>query len=71
MEFNIEEHNVRIVIVSLSNRIDAFSAPALRERFSTIFDQGVNHLVADFFSRKANTVNTRPDCLIQAIAYIA
>lgn len=47
MDFNIEEHNVRIVIVTLSNRIDAFSAPALRERFNAIFDQGVNHLVID------------------------
>lgn len=43
----ISEKVIRIVVVAPRNRVDAFSAPRLRERLDALADEGVNRFVID------------------------
>lgn len=47
MEITITDHIIRIVVVSPQARIDAFTAPALRETLHQLLDEGVNRFVLD------------------------
>lgn len=47
MDMNITEHVIRIVVVSPRQRIDAFSAPALRARLDQLIENGVIRFVLD------------------------
>ena len=47
MEINVTEHIVRIVVVAPQERIDAVSAPVLRQKLHALMDDGVSNLVID------------------------
>lgn len=47
MELEISEHVVRIAVVRPKDRIDAFTAPALRERLDALVAGGSRHYVID------------------------
>lgn len=47
MDLTITEHIVRTVVVGPQDRIDAFSAPALRAAFDRLFDDGARRFVID------------------------
>ncbi len=47
MNIAIDEHIIRIVVVTLSDRVDAFNAPALRERLDGLLADGVARFVLD------------------------
>lgn len=47
MIFDVSEQVVRIVTVAPRERIDAMSAPELRQQLQTFLDEGVAHLVID------------------------
>lgn len=47
MELTISEYVVRVVIVTPLERIDAVSAPVLRQRLHNLLDEGANKLVID------------------------
>jgi anti-anti-sigma factor len=47
MEIPITEHIIRTIVASPQERIDAFSAPQLRERLDGLFQQGVSRFVID------------------------
>ena len=43
----LEEHNIRVFIISLQEKLDAFAAPALREQIESLFQEGISHFVID------------------------
>ena len=47
MKLVVTEHVIRVVVVAPHERIDAFSAPALRERLETLSGEGVTQFVID------------------------
>ena len=47
MSLSMIEHTIRIVTVTLQERVDTFSAPALREQLHKLIDEGANRLVID------------------------
>ena len=47
MELMITEHIIRIAVVAPRQRIDAFSAPQLREEIDRLFAGGVQRFVLD------------------------
>lgn len=47
MQIAVKEHIIRTVVVSTADRIDAFSAPELRERVGMLLSDGVGRLVID------------------------
>ena len=50
MEINISEHTYRIVVISPVGRLDAFTAPVLREQITKFCDEGVIYFVLDLSS---------------------
>ena len=47
MEIEINEQTTRIVTVAPAGRIDAFSAPQVREQFDQLISEGANNFVVD------------------------
>lgn len=47
MQINVAEHLVRMIVVTPEGRIDAFSAPTLRERLEQFLEEGVSKFVLD------------------------
>lgn len=47
LAINIQEEVTRIVTLTITNRLDAFSAPEFRAQIQTMVGQGVRHLVID------------------------
>ncbi len=47
MNVKVSEYTIRIFIITLHERIDAFSAPALRQQIEELFEQGITNLVID------------------------
>lgn len=47
MEIEVREHMVRVVVVAPVGRVDAFSAPALRERLAAVGTDPVQRVVID------------------------
>lgn len=47
MDLVITEHVIRIVVVAPHQRIDAFSAPELREQVDRLLQSGVHNFVLD------------------------
>jgi anti-sigma B factor antagonist len=47
MDINISEYVVRTHIITLSGRVDAFSAPTLREAQERLLAEGATHFVID------------------------
>jgi anti-anti-sigma factor len=47
MNITINEHIIRIVVVTPQDRIDAFSSPQLRERVNQLLTDGVSMFVID------------------------
>ena len=47
MQINISEHIVRMIVVAPEGRIDAFSAPGLKERLDNFVEEGVSKFVLD------------------------
>jgi anti-anti-sigma factor len=47
MDLTITEHIIRIVVVSPRQRIDAFSAPKLREEVDRLLESGVQRFILD------------------------
>ena len=50
MDMRVQEHLVRIMILSPVGRIDAFSSGELRTRFEALLDSGAAHFVCDLTS---------------------
>lgn len=47
MDIQITEYVVRVQIVKLVGRLDAFNAPELRQRFQALLEAGCNRFVLD------------------------
>jgi anti-anti-sigma factor len=47
MEIEIEERTLRVVILAVSGRIDAFTAPSLREQAEQLAADAIRHIVCD------------------------
>ena len=47
MKLTIREHITRIIVIAPEERVDAFSAAALRSRFDEFLAQGVSQFVVD------------------------
>ncbi len=47
MEITVHNHIVQVAVVSTDSRIDAFSAPKLRERLDALVAEGANRFVVD------------------------
>lgn len=47
MELEVTEHIVRSAVVRVGSRIDAFTAPALRERLDALLEAGTTRFVID------------------------
>lgn len=47
MDLTVDEHLIRAAVIAPKSAIDAFSAPALRERITNLLDSGVTSLVLD------------------------
>lgn len=47
LTMNVQEEVTRIVTITITTRLDAFSAPEFRTQMQTLFAQGVKHLVID------------------------
>lgn len=47
MKIVVTEHVIRIVVLAPEGRIDAFSAPELRKKVDTLFDENVSRFVFD------------------------
>jgi anti-anti-sigma factor len=45
MEITVDEHIVRILVVAPQGRIDAFTAPDLRQRLTALGESGVNFVI--------------------------
>ena len=46
----IQEQNIRVFIITLQEKIDAFAAPALREQIEGLLQTGISHFVIDLTS---------------------
>ena len=47
LTMNVQEEITRIVTITITTRLDAFSAPEFRAQMQALFAQGVRHLVID------------------------
>jgi anti-sigma B factor antagonist len=47
MELEIQEYVLRIVVVAVKERLDAYSAPPLRDQLHSLLDERSRHLVID------------------------
>ncbi|RME11520.1 MAG: anti-sigma factor antagonist [Ardenticatenia bacterium] len=47
MSIAVKEHVVRTAVVTLTERLDAFNAPDVRERLYALLDEGVTRFVLD------------------------
>ena len=47
MNLLLEKHPLQIFVVTLEERLDAFSAPALREKLEELLQYGISHIVID------------------------
>lgn len=47
MELQITEHIIRVQVIAISGRLDAFNAPDLRQKFQTLLAQGSVRYVLD------------------------
>ena len=47
MNLMLQEYTTQIQVITLNERLDAFSAPDLRGQIERLLDQGVNHFVID------------------------
>lgn len=47
IEITTQEHTIRIIVLALNGRLDAFEAPALRKVCDDYLAQQVNHIVFD------------------------
>ena len=47
MDIAISEHIVRVVVITLGGRVDAFNSPALRAEADRLLAEGVTHFVID------------------------
>ena len=47
MNLLLQEHAIRVYIITLEERLDAFSAPALREQIERLLHEGANRFVID------------------------
>ena len=47
LEVNLVEYVIRIVAITLQGRLDAFEAPALRQKCDILLSEGVIHFVFD------------------------
>lgn len=47
LQIDINEHVIRIVVITLTGRLDAFEAPALRIKVDEFLANGVIHFVFD------------------------
>jgi len=47
MKINTAEHSIHITTVALQGRIDAFTAPTVREKIFKLLDDGIINLVID------------------------
>lgn len=45
MDISVDEHIIRILVVTPQGRIDAFTAPELRQRLTALCDTGVNFVL--------------------------
>jgi anti-anti-sigma factor len=47
MEIDIDERTLRVVILGMTGRLDAFTAPSLREQADEVIAGSVRHIVCD------------------------
>ena len=47
MKIEVQEHVIRIIVIKPKESIDAFKAPALRDKFNTFTEAGNNKFVLD------------------------
>ncbi len=50
MNIDVTEHIVRIVVVAPRDRVDAFTAPALRQHMDRLLAEGARYFVVDLSS---------------------
>jgi anti-anti-sigma factor len=47
MEIDVDERTLRVVILGMNGRLDAFTAPSLREQADQLITESVRHIVCD------------------------
>lgn len=47
MQVHLEEHLIKVVVIRLQDRIDAFNSPELRRHIEALLAEGNTHLVVD------------------------
>ena len=47
MNMTLQEHTVKVHVITLSERLDAFSAPALRQQIEELLHAGASRFVID------------------------
>ncbi len=47
MNLEVQEHAIQVYVITLSERLDTFSAPQLREQILELLEDGANRFVID------------------------
>lgn len=50
MNVTLQEHVVKVHVITLAERLDAFSAPALRQQIEELLHEGANRFIIDLSS---------------------